>query len=139
MKIKEQPIATKATLTYGRGEALLKTNGEVAAIQIDYIGTFKGTNKLGKNWFMKVGRRKLIIFSLGKTPIRELLFNYSGELRILGCRYVAWDEKLRTANIIDLNKNTWNQNTGTFDFDARKPEEIQNIEVIGKKVRKSSI
>ena len=49
MRIKEQPIATKATLTYGRGEALLQTNGEVAAIQIDYIGAFKGTNRLGKN------------------------------------------------------------------------------------------
>ena len=139
MKIKKQPIASKATLTYGRGEALLEANGEIAAIEMDYIGTFKGINRLGANWFMKVGRRKLIIFSLGKTPIKELLFNYSGELRIIACRYVTWNEKLKTANIVNLNTNTWNENKGTFDFDARKPEEIQNIQVVGKKVRKSSI
>ena len=137
--VKNATLASKATLKYGRGSVVLETNGEVAAIEIDYIGAIKGIKKLGQGWTVKIGENKIIIFTLAKSNFTDNLFDYVGELRINSCRFVNWDKKQFYAKVQDLNQNTWNQNYGTFDFDARKPEEIETQTIIGRKVKKSSI
>ena len=98
-----------------------------------------GIKKLGQGWTVKIGENKIIIFTLAKSNFTDHLFDYVGELRINSCRFVNWDKKQFYAKVQDLNQNTWNQNYGTFDFDARKPEEIETQTIIGRKVKKSSI
>lgn len=137
--VKNATLASKATLKYGRGNVVLETNGEIAAIEIDYLGAIKGIKKLAKGWTIKIGENKIIIFSLAKSNYTEQLFNYVGELKINSCKFVNWNKQLFHAKVEDLNQNTWNQNYGTFDFDARKPEEIETQKIIGRKVKKSSI
>ena len=137
--VKNARIASNATLKYGLGTVVLETNGEIAAIEIDYIGAIKGIKKLGQGWTIRIGENKIIIFTLAKSNYSEQLFNYVGELKINSCKFVNWNQELFHAQVEDLNQNTWNQNYGTFDFDARKPEEIETQKIIGRKVKKSSI
>ena len=137
--VKNATNATKATLKYGRGSVVLETNGEIAAIEIDYIGAIKGIKKLGRGWSIKIGENKILIFTLAKSSYTEHLLDYVGELKINSCKFVNWNQELHHAQVQDLNQNTWNQNYGTFDFDARKPEEIETQTIIGRKVKKSSI
>tara|TARA_R110002012_G_scaffold286879_1_gene478787 strand:+ start:9236 stop:9673 length:438 start_codon:yes stop_codon:yes gene_type:complete len=136
---KNKPIATTGTLKYGRGDVVFETNGEVAAFEIDYIGSIKGVKKLGAGWSIKIGKNKIVIFSMAESELTELLFTYVGELEITSCKYVAWDSVLRHANVNNLNQNSWEINYGEWGSDARKPEEIETQKIIVRKVKKSSI
>tara|TARA_R100001440_G_scaffold37043_2_gene56289 strand:+ start:1416 stop:1838 length:423 start_codon:yes stop_codon:yes gene_type:complete len=133
------PIATKADINFGFGQVEIKTNGEIAAMEIDYAGVMKGTKKLGKGWNIKIGRNKIIIFSLLKSPLTEVLFTYTGQLRIMSCKVVNWQKKLFYAKINNLNLHTWNQLSDSFNNKNDKVEEIKELDVIGKKELKSSI
>ena len=55
---RNKPIATTGTLKYGRGDVVFETNGEIAALQIDYIGAIKGVKKLGGGWTIKIGENR---------------------------------------------------------------------------------
>jgi len=134
-----KPLATTGTLKYGRGDVIFKTNGEVAAFEIGYVGAIRGIKKLGAGWTIKIGERKIVIFSMAETELSELLFSYVGELKITDCKYITWNEKLHHAKVLNLNRNTWNINFGEWGSDARKPEEIETQKIIGRKVKKSSI
>tara|TARA_Y100001938_G_scaffold89731_1_gene122883 strand:+ start:10067 stop:10504 length:438 start_codon:yes stop_codon:yes gene_type:complete len=134
-----KPLATTGTLKYGRGDVVFEANGEVAAFEIDYIGAIKGIKKLGAGWTIKIGKRKIIIFSMAESELTELLFTYVGELEIKSCKYVTWDEKLYHAKIVNLNQNDWKINYGEWGSDARKYEEAETEKVIIRRVRKSSI
>ena len=136
---KNKPLATTGTLKYGRGDVTFETNGEVAAFDIDYIGTIKGVKKLGAGWTIKIGESKIIIFSMAESELTELLFTYVGELEITSCRYVSWYNRLNHSIVQNLNQNIWNINFGEWGSDARKPEEIETQKIIGRKVKKSSI
>ena len=136
---KNKPIATTGTLKYGRGDVVFETNGEVAAFHIDFLGSIKGVKKLGAGWTIKIGQNKIVIYSMAESELTELLFTYVGELEITSCRYVTWDNVLRHSNIQNLNQNRWEINYGNWGADARKPEEIITQEIIGRKVKKSSI
>ena len=134
-----KPEASSAKIKYGRGTVTCETNGEIAAFQIDFVGAIKAVKKLGNGWTIKIGEKKIVIFSMAQTELKELLFTYVGELEITGCKYATWDRNISSAKIINLNQNEWNINYGEWGSDARKPEEIITQEIIGRKVKKSSI
>ena len=136
---RNKPIATTGTLKYGRGDVVFETNGEIAALQIDYIGAIKGVKKLGEGWAIKIGESKILIYSMAQTELTELLFTYVGQLEVTSCKYVAWDKSLKYANIENLNQNEWDVNYGNWGADARKPEEVETQKVIVREVKKSSI
>ena len=135
----EKPIATEGEIKYGKGSVFFETNGEVAAFEINYRGVVKGVKKLGEGWTAKIGENKIIIFSMAKSELSELLFTYVGELEITSCKFVTWNENLFHAKVNNLNQNKWTNNYGQWQSDARKPEEIKTQLVIGRKVKKSSI
>ena len=134
-----KPQSTTGKLKYGRGDVTFETNGEVAAFEIDYIGVIKGIKKLGEGWTIKIGKNKIVIFSLAESELTELLFTYIGEMEITKCMFVNWEENKYFANIENLNRNKWNINFGEWGSDARKPEEIEDITTIKKQIKKSSI
>lgn len=133
-----KPQATTGTLEYGLGDVSFKTNGEVAAIEIDYRGKIRGTKKLGEGWTIKIGKNKIIIFSMAQTELTELLFSYVGEFEIRSCKYVSWNLKSGYANIINQNKSSWDISRVQWGSDGRKPEEIQETKV-SRKIKKSVI
>ena len=57
---KEAVNSTRAKIEYGNGEVFLKTNGEIAAIDIKYQGKFKGVNTLGDGWHIKCMIKELL-------------------------------------------------------------------------------
>ena len=137
---RELPICTAGVLKYGRGEVTFEGNGEVACFEIDYKGAIKGRKKLPEGWMIKIGKSKIIIVSLAETVLSETLFTYIGELKIINCSFVNWnDGVMYNARIEDLNKGEWNKNLGKWGSDARKPEEIENFTIIKRKIKKSSI
>ena len=123
-----------AKLKYGKGNVYLETNGEVAGIEISYRGAFKGVNTLGDGWTIKAGRNKIIIYSLAKTQIKELLFRYIGELKIVRAKYATWNNESYNAKIVNLNRNDWNISNGNWGADGRKYEEIETQKIIYRKV-----
>ena len=133
-----KPQATTGTLEYGLGDVSFKTNGEVAAIEIDYRGKISGTKKLGEGWTIKIGKNKINIFSMAQTELTELLFSYVGEFEIRSCKYVSWNLKSGYANIINQNKSSWDISRVQWGSDGRKPEEIQETKV-SRKIKKSVI
>ena len=134
-----KPIATTGEIKFGRGTVTFECNGEVAAFDIDYVGTISGIKKLGGGWIIKIGENKIVIFSMAESELTETLFTYVGELEITSCRFVSWNQGLYHARVTNLNQNKWNNNYGEWQSDARKPEEIETRKVIGRRVRKSSI
>ena len=135
---KLQP-ADYVKIKYGTGEVRLESNGEFSGIEIDYRGAFHGVKKLGVGWTIKTSKTKILIISYAQTPITDLLFTYIGELRIINCKYVTWDNKLKYAGIENLNRNDWNLASGVWGSDSRKYEEIETYKIIYTKVLKTRI
>ena len=131
--------ATTGKIKYGDGSVFFEGNGEVAAFEFIYNGSFKGVNCLSEGWEMKASNNKIIIWSLAQTPLSEKLFNYIGSLEITSANFVNWDEESYVASIITLNKSTWTKSDGKWSSDDRKPEEVDNNKVIHKKIYKSKI
>ena len=137
--IRQLPPANVVKIKYGTGSVDLEANGEIAALEINYMGVFHGVNRLGAGWVMKANKNKVIIYSLLETPITDLLFDYIGELKITSARYVTWEKELKHAGVENLNKNDWNIALGEWGSDARKYEEIETQTIIHKKVLKTRI
>ena len=137
--IRKLPPANSVTLKYGKGQVELESNGEIAALEINYRGAFKGVKKLGEGWMIKAGKNKVLIISLAQTPISELLFTYIGELRVINCKYVDWDNNLKYAKIKNYNRNEWKLASGNWGSDGRKYEEIETESIIYRKVLKTMI
>ena len=135
----EKPVATEGTIKYGDGNVYFETNGEVAAFEIDYIGLIKGIKKLGDGWTIKIGKTKIVIYSMAQSELSELLFTYVGELEITNCKYVTWHIASKQANIVNISNHSWGSNYGQWAYDARRPEEVVDKTIIGRKVKKSSI
>ena len=134
-----KPQATTAKIKYGRGIATCETNGEIAAIEINYVGKIKGVKKLGEGWNIAIGKNKMIIWSLAQTEFTPELFTYIGSLKLIDCYIVTWQKEKIKGSVENLSKNNWEQNTGEWQSEARKPEEIQTEKYIRKKIRKSII
>ena len=131
--------ATTGLLKYGTGEVTFQTNGEVAAFEIGYSGKIQGINKLGNGWSIKIGENKIVIFSLAQTELTELLFTYIGSFSVTYCEFATWDNNLYTANTKNISNDQWSNNSGQWQSDARKPEEIINQKIIKKPIKKSVI
>ena len=137
--IRQLAPATNVAISYGTGTVEIESNGEIALIEINYNGAFKGVNRLGAGWTMKAGKSKVIIFSLAQSEITNVLFDYIGELEITSAKYVTWDEQYKTAQVNNLNKNDCNLANADWGSDARKYEEIETQKIIHKKIRKTTI
>ena len=135
----EKVQAIKGTLKYGDGRALFKTSGEVAAFEINYNGAIKGIKKLGDGWTIKIGKNKIVIFSMAQSELTELLFTYVGSLTITKCIFVNWNLEKYFANIEKKDTSSWGKTIGQWQSDGRKPEEIIDEKVIKKTIKKSVI
>tara|TARA_R110000824_G_scaffold289395_6_gene477987 strand:+ start:194 stop:625 length:432 start_codon:yes stop_codon:yes gene_type:complete len=131
--------ATTGRIKYGEGSVFFEGNGEVAAFEFTYKGSFKGVNCLSEGWEMKASVNKIIIWSLAQTPLSEKLFNYIGNLEITSAKFVNWDEESYFASVLTLDKSTWTKSDGNWSSDSRKPEEVEKNKVIHKKIYKSKI
>ena len=137
--IRKKPPATDVVLSYGKGDVEIVSNGESAGFEIDLIGAIQGVIKLPNGWTVKIGDNKILIYSMAKTEITDLLFTYIGELEITSCVYSDWDGNLKTAKVLNINQDKWNINFGNWGSDARKPEELETEKFINRKVKKSII
>ena len=131
--------ATTGKIKYGDGSVFFEGNGEVAAFEFQYKGSFKGVNCLSEGWEMKASNNKIIIWSLAQTPLSEKLFNYIGSLEIISAKFINWHEESYVASILTLDKTTWTKSDGKWNSDGRKPEEVEKNKVIHKKIYKSKI
>ena len=104
---KNRPIATEAKIEYGDGEVFLKTNGEIAAIDIKYEGAFKGVNTLGDGWLYKCNNNRIIIASLAQSQFKERIFNYIGNIKIKSAEFATWDGKKIRIQIQSKEQTTW--------------------------------
>ena len=137
--VRQLAPATNVTISYGTGTVEVEFNGEIALIEINYNGAFKGVNRLGAGWTMKAGKSKVIIFSLAQSNLTNVLFDYIGELEITSAKYVTWDEQYKVARVNNLNRNEWGLASGLWNSDARKYEEIETQRIIHRTVRKTRI
>ena len=128
-----------AKIEYGNGEVFLKTNGEIAAIDIKYQGKFKGVNTLGDGWHIKCNDKRIIIYSLAQTVIKERIFNYIGNIKIQSATCATWEKAKFNAQIISIEKTTWASSNSKWNVDSRKPETIFKNKVIHKEILKSRI
>lgn len=135
----EQPASISGKIEYGDGNVYFKTTGEVAAFEIDYVGSMQAINKLGDGWSIKAGRNKIVVYSLAETPLTSLLFTYIGELKITKCVFVTWNLKKHHANIIYKDNSSWNKSLATWSSDTRKHEEVLQKKIIKKQIKKSVI
>ena len=104
-----------------------------------FNGSFKGVNCLGDGWQMKIRNNKMLIWSNGRTPLSERLFNYIGELEITSVKFVNWNKEIYYPNYRTLNRNFWKRSTNNWNSDGRKPEEIEDIKLIHKKIAKTKV
>lgn len=136
---KESIKATTGKIKYGEGSVFFEGNGEVAAFEFQYKGSFKGVNCLSEGWEMRASKNKIIIYSLAQTPLQDKLFNYIGSLEITSAKFVNWHEEAFIASVLTLDKTTWTKSDGKWNSDGRKPEEVEKSKVIHKKIYKSKI
>ena len=137
--ILKKPKASDVVLSYGKGSVEIQSNGEIAGLEIDYLGVIQAIKKLNQGWTIKVAENKILIYSMAKSEISDLLFTYIGELEIQSCSYSDWEGNLKTAKVLNVNQDKWNINFGTFGSDGRKPEEIETEKIITRKINKSII
>ena len=134
-----KPQPTRAKIKYGRGIVTCETNGEVAALEINFRGNINAVKKLGEGWSIRAGKNKMIIWSFAQSEFTPELFSYIGSLEILDAYIVTWKKKKIKVIVENLSRNNWNDNTGQWQSDARKPEEIQTEKYIRKKLKKTII
>ena len=85
--ILKKPKASSVSLLYGKGSVEIESNGEIAGLEIDYLGAIQGVKKLPDGWTIKISKNKILIYSMAKKEITNLLFTYIGELEIQSCSY----------------------------------------------------
>ena len=137
--IRKKPPATDVVLSYGIGDVEIVSNGEIAGFEIDFIGAIQGVKKLPNGWTVKIGDNKILIYSMAKTEITDLLFTYIGELEITSVKFVNWNKEIYYPNYRTLNRNFWKRSTNNWNSDGRKPEEIEDIKLIHKKIAKTKV
>ena len=135
----QKPQATIATIKYGRGLVTCETNGETAALEIDFVGRINAIKKLGEGWSIAIGDNKIVIYSMAQSELTPELFTYIGTLDLKSCSFGTWNKKKYRANIENLNRAGWKVNDGNWNSEGRKPEEIIDNKVIKKRVKKSRI
>ena len=121
-------------------EIILKANGEIAAFEFSYSGMFNGNNKLPPGWSIKVGKNKIVAWSMAQSPIASdsVIFKFSGTLSILSAKYVTWDSTLRYAQIVKKQGYSWLAARNKWSSESRKFEVIKP-KFYNKKIRKSTI
>ena len=136
---KELSPASVATIKYGDGNVYFESNGEPAIIEMDYIGSFKGSNKLGLGWYIKTTNKKIIIYSKTKSHIKDVLFTYIGSLTIINCRVTNWNRSVFYAKRENLDKSYWNVIYSKWNSYYNKPEETKNKKIINRAIKKTII
>lgn len=131
--------AVQGTILYRNGNVYFNTTGEIAALEIDYVGNIKAINKLGEGWNIKAGKNKILIYSFSQTPLTELLFTYVGQLQIIKCIFVNWNLEAYNANIVFENNSLFGTSKSIFSNDHRKYEEIAQKSYIKKRIKKTII
>ena len=134
-----KPQSIRGKIEYGNGSVFFKTTGEVAGFEINYTGAIKAIKKLGDGWNIKIGKRKIIIYSLSQSEFTPLLLTYVGRLTITKCVFVNWDLNQYNADIIFKNERLWSSSNSKWEVDSRKHEEIEQQSTIKKTIKKSII
>ena len=134
-----KPQSIRGKIEYGNGNAFFRTTGEVAGFEINYTGAIKAIKKLGSGWNIKIGKRKIVIWSFAQSEFTPLLFTYVGTLKITKCVVVNWNLKQYNADITFKNESLFNSSKSKWESDSRKYEEIEQQRTIKKTIRKSII
>ena len=93
--ILERPQCDHAEIQLSGNECVLKTNGEIAAIEINYKGSLQATALLPFGWVVKHGNYQIIIFRVSDVPLQDeqKLFSYRGNFQIIRATCVTHDLK----------------------------------------------
>ena len=134
-----KPQSIRGKIDYSNGNVFFKTTGEVAGIEINYTGAIKAIKKLGDGWTIKIGKKKIVIYSLSQSEFTPLLFTYVGTLNITKCVVVNWNLEQYNADIIFKNDSLWSSSNSKFEIYRRKYEEIEQQTIIKKTIKKSVI
>ena len=83
--------------------------------------------------------KRIIIYSLAQTVIKERIFNYIGNIIIKSAVFATWDLKKVKVLIKSTEKVTWGTGTATWNSDTRKPNLIERNMTVHKKIKKTKI
>ena len=95
-----------------------------AAIEIAYSGKMYAESQLPSDWILRANKTRIICISLNRNSVPELLFKYTGKVRILGG--TVTDESLQTypisVKVRDIDY--WERVTGLFNLERQNWENL---------------
>ena len=136
---RETLASFRGRIEYSNGIVSFISNGEVAALQIRYVGSFRANKLLGAGWKIKANRNTILIYNFNQAPMGRDLFRYVGELEIINCLASNWDGSSYYASVKNMEGSAWPSSSDTWSGDSRKWEQIIDRRVILKKVQKTRV
>ena len=112
---KSKLSVTDATCRYGRGVVSLETNGDVAGIEIMYLGWFKAVANQMPNKTFCLRKDKSILFTKRSLTenFPETLFIYYGNFKVRHVKVYNYDGSYMVATIkYDSSADLWSEGEG---------------------------
>jgi hypothetical protein len=95
---------TNANLVNNNGELTISSDGDIAGLQIEYIGNFEISQSfLSPGWEVHYSDNTMLIFSTNGTSLQgDMLFSYTGEFDIVSNTVADWQGNSVTASLNSL-------------------------------------
>ena len=106
---------------YTNGEVVLEGGVNVAAFEIRYKGRITAESELPDNWIIANNDRKIIGVNIGGAD-PQLLFTYTGELRILSCKVTDINLNQENATPKAEGLGFWGASNTKFEDFTQHPE-----------------
>ena len=88
--------------------------GEIAAIELRWVGMARFQNKCGKGWIPIMKNNRLLLFSMGKESLNPNILDYHGTINITKCIICNWDEENYDINIVRNIIDDWSTHTQSW-------------------------
>ena len=137
------PVVDTADITAIDGEIRINTNGTPCTMLIQYKGVVYFDSQMPITINVSVGKNSILITNLFKLKFPELMFLYSGNLDIMSCRIMSFNNhsilatinNKQNADLVHLSDTNLEDADGSLLPD----EEHQNIKSEIRGIRKNRI
>ena len=125
-------VTGEAKIYVENGACYIDTNENVMGIELGFNGKAQITLELPSNWILQGNKKKIIMFTLQKAPIKShKLFSYIGNINIVSA-IIANDIGERLTELILEESSNWNNQEFDISIDTSKWESYKENKSFGK-------
>tara|TARA_R100000781_G_scaffold91584_1_gene56696 strand:+ start:3504 stop:4091 length:588 start_codon:yes stop_codon:yes gene_type:complete len=119
-------------IVYENGECSISSDMDIMGIEINFRGKAIITPKLPDGWYLRGSQKKIIIFTMQNTPIKNTsLFTYEGTITLTDALSVNTDLKKVRTNVLK-DRSDWGEQYWDLSSESGNWDKFKDIRPKGK-------